>query len=97
MNIFFVLTCGFIIILCLSAILIFIFKQKAKPAFIDKVANEVHLSPVSNTKCVINVNRNLLLAEEGVYSKGCLTSTPQSIQSKHSLLLKQLQVQLLPE
>ena len=75
MNIFYVLTCGLFIILCLSAFLLFIFKQKAKPAFID--ANEVHLSPGCKTKCKINVNRNLLLAEEGVYSKPCLTSTPQ--------------------
>ena len=67
---------GLFIIICLGAILIFIVKRKKKTRNQNDEICEAQLSPIWTTKCKNKVNGSFILADEGVYSKPYITSTP---------------------
>ena len=66
--------CGIFIILCIIIAIIFIIKRRKKSISTNDQSPEAQKSPMK--KIVNKTIGSFILAEEGIYSKPCITSTP---------------------
>ena len=64
-----------IVIICLTIVLVFIFKRKKTPVSVEEGTCEDLVSP-TRTNHRLNMNGNIALEREGLYSKPWNTSTP---------------------
>ena len=66
---------GLIVIICLTIVLVFIFKRKKTPVSVQERTCEDVVSPIRTNHRLI-MNGNIALEEEGLYTKPWNTSTP---------------------